>query len=82
MDFQGRGGAKMGPATVANITGHPTKGLGGWSDAEIKRALTHGVSRDGRRLAPPMQREAFFSQLTAADLDDLVAWVRSLPPAE
>jgi mono/diheme cytochrome c family protein len=82
MDFKGRGGAKMGPATVSNITSHPTKGLGAWTDDEIKRALTHSVSRDGRRLAPPMQRDVFFSKLTQADLNALVAWVRSLPAAD
>jgi hypothetical protein len=38
----------------ANITSHPTRGIGSWSDAEIKRALTDGVSRDGRPLANTM----------------------------
>jgi hypothetical protein len=39
-----------------NITSSKTKGtgLGGWSDAEIKRAITQGLHKDGTRLEPPM----------------------------
>ena len=54
----GKGGrvfkTPMGLSTAANITSHPTKGLGAWSDAEIKRALIDGVSRNGRPLAITM----------------------------
>jgi hypothetical protein len=32
----------------------PSTGLGGWTDEEIKRTITQGVSRDGRKLKPPM----------------------------
>ena len=49
----GRGGYEMagpwGTAVVSNITSHPTKGIGGWSNAEIKRALTHGLAQMGGR---------------------------------
>ena len=82
----GKGGYEMkgpfGSVVVSNITSHPTKGIGAWTDAEIKKALTHGVGRDGRAFKLPMARQAYYSQLTAQDLDALVAWVRTLPSLE
>ena len=82
----GRGGHVMtgpfGEVTVRNITSHPTKGVGAWSDAELKRALTHGIGRDGRAFKLPMARQIYFSKMTDADLDAIVAWVRTIPPME
>jgi len=64
----GKGGYEMtgpwGKAVVPNITSHPTKGIGSWSDTEIKRALTHGVARDGRPFKQPMARQIYFSKWT------------------
>ena len=53
-----------GAVTVRNITSHSTAGIGAWTDAEIKRALTEGVSRDGRRFKPPMERQVYYSHMT------------------
>jgi len=82
----GKGGFEFtgpfGSAVVRNITSHPTAGIGGWTDAEIKRALTHSVSRDGRRFKLPMDRAIYFSRMTEADLGAIVAWLRTLPPLE
>jgi mono/diheme cytochrome c family protein len=82
----GRGGYEMagpwGKATVSNITSHPTKGIGGWSNAEIRRALTHGVARDGRPFKQPMARQVYFSKMEATDVDAIVAWLRTLPPLD
>ena len=44
------------------ITPDHETGIGAWSDAEIRRALTHGVSRDGRAFKPPMARQDYFSK--------------------
>jgi hypothetical protein len=68
-------------ARAANITAHPTAGLGRWSDAEIKRAITQGISRDGRKLQPPMAF-AWYARMTEADLNSIVAYLRSVPPVE
>jgi mono/diheme cytochrome c family protein len=68
-------------ATAPNITSHPDKGLGKWSDAEIKRAITQGISRDGRRLQPPMGF-SFYSGIKDADLNAIVAYLRTVPPLE
>ena len=85
-NWWGKGGHEMtgpsGPVTVANISSHNEKGVGGWTDAELKRALTEGVGRDGRALKPPMARQRYFSKMTEQDLDAIVAWVRTIPPIE
>jgi mono/diheme cytochrome c family protein len=82
----GKGGfvfkGPWGSAATSNITSHPKSGIGAWTDAEIKRALTHGVARDGRAFKQPMARQEYFSRMSDADLDALVAWMRSLPPIE
>ncbi len=66
---------------AANITSHPTAGLGRWTDDQIKRAISQGVSRDGRKLQPPMGF-AYYAKLSPSDLDAIVAYLRTLPPLE
>jgi mono/diheme cytochrome c family protein len=87
-DFENRYGAggfdfpgPWGKSTSRNITSHKEKGIGAWSDAEIKRAITDGVSRDGSRLKPPMGYE-FYKNMTSGDLDAIVAYLRTVPPKE
>ena len=78
----GTGGQKFeGPFGVSvsrNITSHKEKGLGGWTDDEIKRAITQGISRDGSKLKPPMGFE-FYAKMKPEDLDDIVAYIRTVP---
>ena len=88
-DYQnwwGKGGAESkgpwGQVIVRNISSHKEKGVGAWSDDDIKRALTHGVGRDGRVFKLPMARQMYYSKLTPTDLDAIVAWVRTIPPIE
>jgi len=85
-DWGGGGREFRGPfgtSVAANISSHKQKGLGAWSDAEIKRALLEGVSRDGRRLKPPMvDYSQYYRKLTDEDVNALVAWVRSIRPIE
>jgi len=66
-------------AVSRNITSHREQGLGGWSDAEIRRAITQGIGRDGRTLAAPMAY-AWYAGIHADDLDAIVAYLRTLPP--
>lgn len=79
----GKGGRTFkgpwGESISANITADPVVGLGGWSDDEIKRAITQGIARDGHKLKPPMAYAAYAS-MTAQDLDAIVAFLRTLPP--
>ena len=87
VNWWGRGGAPFGPpggnqVKASNITSHKTAGVGAWTDAEIKRVLTHGVGRNGRPLVLQMQRQVYFAKMTDQDLDAIVAWVRTIPPLE
>jgi mono/diheme cytochrome c family protein len=81
----GKGGRNfpgpLGESRSSNITSHKTSGLGGWTDDEIKRAFTQGVSRDGRKLDPPMAFAAY-AGISAQDQDAIVAFLRTLPPRE
>jgi len=81
----GRGGRDFpgpwGVSTSRNITSSKTKGLGNWSDAEIKRAITQGISKDGSHLKPPMGFE-FYANMADADLNALVAYLRTVPAKE
>jgi mono/diheme cytochrome c family protein len=91
----GKGGRPFTPAVTtgypstwqgsvaSNITSHARAGIGAWTDVEIKRAMTHGVARDGRPLKTPMIDHApYFRLMTETDLDAIVAWLRTVPPLE
>jgi hypothetical protein len=52
--------------------------LAAWSDAEIARAVQHGVSRHGRPLRPPMG-DGCDARMTPGEMSDLSAHLRSLP---
>ena len=87
-DFQnslGKGGAEFpgpwGVSTSRNITSHKTAGIGDWTDAQIKTAITQGKRKDGTPLKGPMGY-AYYAKMTDADLDAVVAYVRTLPPKE
>jgi mono/diheme cytochrome c family protein len=86
VNWWGKGGYEFkdswGTARVSNITSHPEKGIGAWTDAEIRQALTQGVGRDGRTFKPPMARHIYFSKMTDDDINALVIWVRTIPPLE
>ena len=81
----GKGGQPfMGPwgVTVSrNITAHATAGLGAWSDAEIKAAITQGMRKDGTRLKPPMAYP-LYATMTAQDLSAIVAYLRTVSPKD
>ena len=81
----GAGGFEMkGPWGVSvsrNITSSKEKGLGAWSDDEIKRAITQGISRDGSKLKPPMAFH-LYARMSAEDLSAIVAYLRTVPAKE
>lgn len=81
-DKLGTGGFKFpgpwGESTARNITSSKTKGIGAWTDAEIKTAITTGVSKDGSKLKPPMGFQ-HYAQMTPDDLDAVVAYLRTVP---
>jgi mono/diheme cytochrome c family protein len=88
IDFEkslGKGGREFpgpwGVSTARNITSSKASGIGDWSDAEIKRAITQGVRRDGTKLKPPMGYP-YYAKMTDGDVDAMVAYLRTVPPKE
>jgi len=89
----GSGGREFGPQIVQgfpadwpgskarNITPHKTAGIGAWSDADIRNAITKGVRPDGTKLKFPMSF-ASYDKMTDEDLNAIVAYLRNLPPKE
>jgi hypothetical protein len=71
---------KSGGTTVSrNITPDPENGIGKWSDADIKRTITTGIRPDGTKLARTMPFD-WYAKIAPADLDAIVAYLRSLKP--
>jgi mono/diheme cytochrome c family protein len=84
-DRLGAGGFEFrgpwGVSVARNITSSKTKGIGSWSDEEIKRAITAGISKDGSTLRPPMGYQ-YYATMTADDVDAVVAYLRTVPPVD
>jgi mono/diheme cytochrome c family protein len=72
--------AKPGTVILSlNITPDLETGIGGWTDDQIKRAITDGIDKDGKQLFPLMPF-AWFKKMTADDLDAVVAYLHTLKP--
>lgn len=63
-----------------NITPHATAGIGRWREQDFRRALRDGEGPDGTHFYPAFPYTSF-TQITDADLQDLWAYLRSLPPS-
>lgn len=70
-------GLPLGSLYASNLT--LAGDLQNWSDGEILRALRWGLHRSGRQLAMPVKAT---SQLSDADAQALVAYLRSQPAVE
>jgi mono/diheme cytochrome c family protein len=72
--------AAMGSVTTANLT--PGEGGAGqtFKDSDWVRAIRHGVGQDGRALVIMPSYE--FNGLTAEDMGDIVAYLKTLPPVD
>lgn len=62
-----------------NITPDNETGIGTWTDGEVYRAITRGVSKNGDPLFPVMPYKAY-SHLTTQDAHAIVAYLRTLQP--
>jgi hypothetical protein len=69
-----------GDFPTGNLTADKETGLGDWTDAEIKRAITRGILKDGTRLLPFPMDWASFATMNDNDLDAIVAYLRTVPP--
>lgn len=81
----GIGGEYFGPEMgfpgkfyAANLT--PAH-LGNWTDGEIFRAITTGVSKDGHALFPVMPYQ-HYAKMDQEDVLDIIAYIRTLPAAK
>lgn len=72
---EGKGGQRKG-VYVSNIT--PTV-LGNWTDQEIERAITTGITNVGDTLFPTMPYMSY-KYLTKYDAESIVAYLRTLNP--
>ncbi len=78
----GKGGERFGTNMglpgdfyARNIT---PAGLGDWTDGEIVRAITAGVSRDGEPLFPIMPYPKY-GQMAKDDVEAIVVYLRTIP---
>lgn len=69
----------LGTVLPSNITPDPETGIGRWTDAELKIAIREGKRPDGTLIGPPMPFY-FYRSIGDADLDAIVAYLRTVPP--
>jgi mono/diheme cytochrome c family protein len=71
-------------ATAANITPDQETGIGTWTDADIRHALTTGLRPDHGHLAgvplAAVMPANFYKGLLPADLDSIIVYLRSVKP--
>lgn len=82
---QGSGGEifdqKFGfPGTFVAVNLTPF-GIGDWTDGELYRAITCGVSKDGHALFPVMPYKNF-GKMADEDIHSVIAYLRTLSPIE
>jgi mono/diheme cytochrome c family protein len=68
----------MGRFYPPNLTPHAETGIGGWSEADIIRAVRTGERPDGRELAPAMPWRSY-AVLSDDDAQALAHYLKSLP---
>jgi mono/diheme cytochrome c family protein len=71
----------FGTFYVPNISPHPQDGIGSWTPEQFVRAMRAGVSPDGRHYYPSFPYAAY-QRMSAADLRDLFAFIKTLPAVE
>ncbi len=75
----------FGVVFSTNLTPDPETGIGAWSYDAFRRAMRHGVSRDGHRLYPAFPYTAF-AKVSDDDMEALYGYlmaqkpIRSAPP--
>ncbi len=69
--------AEFGRIVSRNITRHPEKGIGGWTDGELAYLLRTGVDRNGVYIPPYMSK---LPHLSDEDLASIIAFLRSDDP--
>lgn len=83
---EGKGGevfneiyAIPGVVFARNITPDTVNGIGKWTDVEIARAITRGISRNGDTLFPIMPYP-HYNLMSKDDIYSIIAFLRTLTP--
>lgn len=63
-----------------NITPHPQAGIGQWTEADFTRAIRHGERPDSSNYFPAFPYPSF-TKMTASDIHDLWAYLRTIEPS-
>ena len=66
-------------AYSSNITPDSETGIGKWTNAQIVRAIREGIRPNGTVIGPPMPI-ANYRGLSDDDVNEIVAYLRSIPP--
>lgn len=69
----------FGSIPAANITSDKDTGVGGWTDAQLINAIRNGIDDQGNQLFPIMPYNTYHF-MSDADVADLVAFLRTVPP--
>jgi mono/diheme cytochrome c family protein len=62
-----------------NITSDTVNGIGKWTDDEIARAITRGISKNGDTLFPLMPYP-HYNGMSKEDINSIVAYIRTIKP--
>lgn len=62
-----------------NITPDKETGIGNWTDADLLRAITQGINKNGDTLFPIMPY-ANYNHMSKSDLQSIIAYLRTLKP--
>ncbi|MBO6899798.1 MAG: c-type cytochrome [Rhizobiaceae bacterium] len=71
----------FGTFVAPNISSHETDGIGAWSLGEFANAMQRGVSPDGAHYYPAFPYTSY-ARMEPADIADLYAFMKTLPPVE
>lgn len=69
----------FGTFRTPNISPHPERGIGGWTELEFANAMLRGVGRNGEHLYPSFPYTSY-QRMRLDDVRDLFAFLRTLPP--
>jgi mono/diheme cytochrome c family protein len=72
-------GSPFGTFYAPNISPDPADGIGRWSEADFVNAVMKGVSPDGAHYFPAFPYTSY-QRATTADVRDVFAYLKTLPP--
>jgi mono/diheme cytochrome c family protein len=73
--------SQFGTFYVPNISSHAKDGIGSWTSEQFLRALRGGVAPDGQHYYPAFPYTSY-QRMTAADVRDLFAFMKTLPSVD